>query len=770
MASQPRTILVSNRLPVTIAKDDAGPPRFRRSSGGLVAGLADVHKEAGAVWVGHSGLFEDDARFAEIQRELEAQRFVAVPLPKPLYDSYYAGMANGTLWPLFHYFPGFMRHSPEDWLSYVDVNRRFCEAVLAIARAHDRVWVHDYQLMLLPGMLREALPELQIAYFHHIPFPSSEMFRILPQRQEVLTGLLGSDLIGMHTLDYVRHLLTCVTRLAGGDVDRDEVHHQSRIVKVGAFPLGVDVESTRARALDFDGIPHIAELQQSLEGKTVFLGVDRLDYTKGLPERFKAFRRFLQNNPEYVGKVSFLQVCVPSRQDAPFYADLRNEVERLVGQINGEFGRPGYVPLQYLFQPFTPSQVVAFYKLGDVMLVTPLRDGLNLVCKEYVAARDDDDGVLILSELAGAAAEMGEAILVNPFDIESVAARMIEAVTMPAAERRRRMQRLRRRVTGYNNLEWSRDFLRAWDESVRRSGSGSLRITKESAPKALSPLIKARRRHLFLDYDGTLVPIQRKPDLATPTPEAILLLSRLAALPACEVTVITGRSRAFCDESFSGLDINLVAEHCSFFRRRGQAWEAAFGCEDIRRIKPVVEPHLESFVRRIPGSFIEEKETSLVLHYRESEPVFAHAQALDLRESLCQILMSTSYSAFRAKRAIEVKPAAANKASAVEQLLSEWGADEESFLTAGDDVGDEDMFSVNPAHNLSIHVGQGKSRARYHVDTPADLHALLDLLARVCSETVALDPLRRRGGEGRPTAPSFSSARDHTQRQQEVST
>ncbi|MDQ3772957.1 MAG: bifunctional alpha,alpha-trehalose-phosphate synthase (UDP-forming)/trehalose-phosphatase [Pseudomonadota bacterium] len=724
-----RIFIVSNRLPLSI-ESEGETFNFKRSSGGLVAGLNDVHngvhRHAQSIWVGHSGIFQDQPRYESVTARLLADRYLAVAIAQDEYDGYYAGMANGTLWPLFHYFPAYMRYDERDWIAYVRVNQRFTDTILSMAQPGDLVWVHDYQLMLVPGMLRHASPELRIAYFHHIPFPSSEMFRILTRRDEILQGVLGADLVGLHTLDYVRHFLTCVTRILGGDVDRDAIHYQRRIVKVGAFPLGVDVESTRDRVKNSEAVAGMTELSRSVEGKLVFLGIDRLDYTKGIPERLKAFQIFLRKHPECVDHTAFVQVCVPSRQDAPNYAELRSEVERLVGQINGEFGRPGYVPLQYLYQPFSPEQVVAFYRLGDVMLVTPLRDGLNLVCKEFVASRRDDDGVLILSEFAGAAAEMGEALLVNPYNVDRLADSMYEAARMEPEERRRRMQLLRRRVTSYNNVEWAKDFMRAWDEASPTIDSRSGRLEGAARAELIEAVSTAVVKRLFLDYDGTLTPIRRNPTLATPTPDLLALLQDLGRRPDFDVTIITGRSREFCDQYFAGIDLNLVAEHCAFYRRKGGGgWESVVSAEEFERIKAVVRPHLDSYVRRIPGAFVEEKETALVLHYREAEPIFAHAQALDLKESLTQILANTPYSAFRAKKAIEMKPAAANKATAVEQLLQESEHGDAVFVTAGDDLVDEDMFRVRADRNLSIHIGQVGSVARYYLDAPADLHALL---------------------------------------------
>lgn len=730
MNLEPNIFIVSNRLPVTRKQQPDGSVTLVKSAGGLVSGLSDVHRRGEALWVGHGGVFADRPDYATSSRELLEARYVSVPLQEDEYSAYYTGLSNGALWPVFHYFPGEARFDQTEWKAYVEVSRKFADTVLGLARPGDRIWVHDYQLLLVPGMLREAQPELQIAYFHHIPFPAPDLFRILPWRTALLEGLLGADLIGMHTLEYVMHFQASVSRILGGAVEKEQIRYRGRVSRLGAFPLGVDVESIRASVRGLSSEGRIAELAQVTEGKTVFLGIDRLDYTKGIPERLRAFGMFLKEHPEAIGQVVFVQVCVPSREEVPSYVALRAETERLVGQINGEFGRPGYVPLHYLYQPFSPEEVRQLYKLGNVALVTPLRDGLNLVCKEYVASRDDDDGVLVLSEFAGAAAEMGEAILVNPFDVTGMARALQEAFTMPMEERRRRMRSLKARVTQGNNIEWSRSFMRAWTRVVdSETTRSSQRLEGEQVARVVRQIAGAPRQFLFLDYDGTLVPIRNRPDQAVPAVRTLRLLHGLASVPTVSLALITGRSPKFCDQYFANLRIAVAAEHAGFFRLAGaRSWEAASDPAEFERIKADVLPHFKSYVQRIPGANIEQKETALVLHYREADSVFAHQQAFDLREQLSRILENTPYSAFHAKRAIEVKPISANKGRAVERFLEVWGHRDEEFLTTGDDATDEDMFHVQPERNLSIYVGGPNTVARHHLDTPEALEALLEAL------------------------------------------
>lgn len=727
MERNSRTIIVSNRLPVTLIRTQDGKVETQRSNGGLVSGLAGLHKMKDTLWLGYAGLSPKDADYKGAKHLLHKQRYIPVDVSDADYGSFYNGACNGSIWPLFHYAPHFMTRTEGDWQAYVKVNHLFAAEILNIAKAGDYVWIHDYHLMLVPEILREEMPDLRIAYFHHIPFPAHEMFRIHPKRESILRGLLGADLIGMHTIDYALNFQSAVTRLLEARVETDSIFFRDHRAKVGAFPLGVDVQNIR-RTLN--AAPK-CELLTQLEGKKVLLGIDRLDYTKGLPEKLTAFRLLLTNHPEYIGHIVLLQVCVPTRMEVPNYAELRAEIERLVGQINGEFGHPGYVPLQYLFQPFSPEQVYQFYEHADVALVTPLRDGLNLVSKEYVASRRDDDGVLILSELAGSAAEMGEALLVNPYDVRALAEAIHSALSMPNLERRHRMRRLRERVQRSDNLSWATTFKLAWQEaSSSKTKKRSVGLTGISVPLLIETILSYRIKSLFLDYDGTLVPIVASPDLAVPSKATLHLLHMLSRIPDFEVAIITGRSQEFCLQHLGDLPITLASEHSAFVRIRGDRhFVATFNLEELEHFKEVARPYLARYLARVPGSQLEEKVTSLVVHYRQSEPSFAHGQALDLRENLSQILANSPFGVYLAKKAIEVKPRSANKGLAIERCLASWQDDDEAFLTAGDDATDEDMFRVRSAVNHSIYVGYPTTTAKYHVASPVELADFLQKLA-----------------------------------------
>jgi trehalose 6-phosphate synthase/phosphatase len=458
-ARQRRVILVSNRLPVT-ARMAAGEVRLTPSSGGLATGLRGVHAASGGWWIGWNGC--TDALGAEAAESLDGRlaemRAASVPLSPGEVIGFYEGYANGVLWPLCHYFIDQLPLVIEGWDDYVRVNERFAEAAVAHAAPGDAFWVHDYHLMLVPEMIRQRMPNARIGYFQHIPFPSSELFSSLPEREALLRGLLGADVVGFHTESYVHHFGRATERLLGLPLEGGTVRVGMRRVEVGAFPMGIDVDRFAATARD----PRTrleSKLVRRSTNVTLFLGVDRLDYTKGIPRRLLAFERMLERHPELCERVRLVQVAVPSRASVRGYEAFRQQVDGLVGRINGRFGSAGWTPVHYLYRSVTEKELVALYLAADVMLVTPVRDGMNLVAKEFVACRDDEDGVLVLSEFAGAACELGGALLVNPYDVDGTAEAYHTALTMPEKERAGRMRALRARVMANDVKSWAEGFL-----------------------------------------------------------------------------------------------------------------------------------------------------------------------------------------------------------------------------------------------------------------------------------------------------------------------
>jgi trehalose 6-phosphate synthase/phosphatase len=727
--SDPRVVVVSNRLPYTLRRAPGGW-KGEKSAGGLAAAMEPILRKTQGVWVGWSGDLSGsaDARRAEMLAQwARRERYFAVDLPPDVARGFYEGFSNQTLWPLFHNFPYLFRFDPEDWEAYREANRLYCEAVLEQLRPGDLVWVHDYHLMLLPAMLREAAPEVRVGFFLHIPFPPSASFRVLPRREELLRGLLGADLLAFHTHRYLQNFRDSVLRLLGTPSRMDSVEASGRTVRLEALPIGIAPEEFTGL---LDGGGETARLLGEMRGRfrrcKVLLAVDRLDYTKGIPERLRAYRHLLNNSPELREKVVLIQVAVPSRERIPRYAELRREVDGLVGKIDGEFSTPGWTPIVYLRRNLPREELAALYALADLAWVSPLRDGLNLVAKEYVACQRDGAGVLLLSEFAGAAAEMGEAIMVNPYDEGRTAESVARALALPPDERRERMAALHRRVTHNNVFAWGGRFLDNLREAARARALHAAALPAELPPReAARAFAAAASRLLLLDYDGTLVSYAKRPQDARPTEELMRLLGQLARAPHTTAAVVSGRPRADLEGWFGGVPgLWLAAEHGAAIRPPGTGqWEYSYTGYSPEW-KRDVYAFLEHYADRTPGSFVEEKEFSLVWHYRMSDPEFGEWLANELAHDLEQMLADTPLRAVRGQKSVEVRPMWADKGEVWNRLARE-SPSPDFLLAAGDDRTDEDLFARMPAEAWTIHVGENRSRARFRLPGPEQVCMLL---------------------------------------------
>jgi len=448
-------VVVANRLPVNRVVRE-GATRWEASPGGLVSALTPLLKGRECSWVGWAGTTGTPPG----PFEQGGIRFVPVPLSRQELDTFYEGFSNRSLWPLYHNAvrtPEYHRHW---WRPYVEVNQRFADRVARVLAPHGTVWVQDYHLQLVPEMLRALRPDATICFFLHIPFPPEELFSQLPWRREILRGILGADLVGFQMPLAAQNFVELCRRFHKIQVRDDRLRFEGRSIRVGAFPISIDVDHWERLATAPAIERQAARIRRRLTpSRTILLGVDRLDYTKGIDRRLKAFDTLLAARPELVERMVFIQVAVPSRERVGDYADLRTDIERLVGHINGRHSRSGVVPVHYMYRSLPPDQLVAYYLAADVMVVTSLCDGMNLVAKEYVACRTDDTGVLVLSEFTGAAHELRQALLVNPHDVDGLAATLEQAIAMPRAEAARRMAALRRTVRQHDVYRWARDFL-----------------------------------------------------------------------------------------------------------------------------------------------------------------------------------------------------------------------------------------------------------------------------------------------------------------------
>jgi trehalose 6-phosphate synthase/phosphatase len=729
-----RLILVSNRLPIA-ARTERGELVVTNSPGGLASGLSGLHETGDGVWVGWPG---ETWRLAPNQREALRQRLIdmrciPVELTAGEVQRYYDSFSNGVLWPLLHYELDRLPMHPRGWDAYRRVNERFADAVVDTYRPGDVIWVHDYQLMLVPALVRRRMPGAAIGFFCHVPFPSSELFRVLPWRRELLEGVLGSTLVGFHTASFAGHFISSASKILGCETRNGRVRIDGRQVRVADFPMGIDAAAYEELAKDEAVIGEMARLRRASGEAQLIVSVDRLDYTKGIPRRLLSFERLLERYPSLRGHVRLIQVAAPSREAVSQYREYRRSVDELVGRINGRFATLGHDPIQYISRSLPRERLVALFRAASVALVTPLRDGMNLVSKEFVASRIDEDGVLILSEFAGAAAELSGALLVNPYDLDGVASALRHGLVMPAAERGDRMRGLRARVIEHDVHRWSREFVSALHKEKRRAarsaaaGSGladavrPLDVLAELDPGLRGPLT------LILDYDGTLVPLKPRPEEAWPDDEILRLLATLAGLPEVTVHVTSGRRRDDLERWLGHLPLGLHAEHGLWSRAPGQPdWQQRLGA------RPAwldgVRPRLEARVRDVAGSFVEEKEASLAWHYRNVEPPIGDRAARALRRELAETLRPGDATVLDGNKVIEVREASIHKGLPVRELVDAQPGSR--MLIAGDDATDEDMFAAAPREAITVRVGPGRTRARFRVAGPDQVRSLLAELAR----------------------------------------
>lgn len=606
---------------------------------------------------------------------------------------------------------------------YREVNQTFARVIARYAAQDATIWIHDYHFMLLPQLLRAVLPHSSIGFFLHIPFPSFEIFRLLPNRGEILRGLLGADLIGFHTYDYARHFMSSVLRTLGYKHKNGSIILGDRMVTVDAFPIGIDYKKFAAASADATVKQEKDVLDQHYNGKKIILSVDRLDYSKGIAERLDAFEHFLKGNPMYHKKVVLVVVAVPSRVDVDTYKELREHIEQMVGRINGTYATTDWTPISYQFRNMPFEQLVALYARSDVALVTPLRDGMNLVAKEYIAAKQRQPGVLILSEMTGAVDELPEALRINPNDRYAIIAAIKTALVMPRSQQRQRLQSMQRRLSRYTVQRWAGDFLEQLDYSKRiQTERESKKLSTKDSQQLTAAFAVAKKRILFLDYDGTLQGFVPSPDPKKAAPSKLLLsiLAKLAAYPDTEVCIVSGRTKEALDLWFDGMPLSLVAEHGAWIKQKGR-WVQKQG--SFQQYKDALLPILKRYAERTPGAEVEEKSFSLVWHYRNVPPELAYARSIGLQHELRQELTDSDVDIFNGSKIIEIKPRSVHKGAVVGTLHASAAAD--FVLCIGDDYTDEDMFEALPASAYTIKVGLGETAARFQLSSVEKVHQLL---------------------------------------------
>ncbi|MBA3937275.1 MAG: trehalose-6-phosphate synthase [Planctomycetes bacterium] len=713
-----KTWIVSNRLPWTCARDAAGLPHLVRSPGGLVAAMLPVHQAGEASWVGHGGFPADTPGLADL---LAGQRLIDVAIAPDIYAAFYNDAANGCLWPIFHYFPALARFDQAGWEAYRSVNQVFAAALLERIGPGDLVWIHDYQLMLLPQLLREALPDLRIGYFHHIPFPASEVFKLLPWREEIAEGLLGADLVGFHTLEYARHFASVAGRLMGLEVRGEDIHHGDRTVRTGAFPLGIDIHGIAEAVRSDRHRETLAELELTFSGRRLVLGVDRLDYTKGIRERLEAFALFLRTHPQARGDTVLLLLCVPSRIEVGPYSDLRQEIEQLVSRINGEYGTTANQPVHYLFQSRGLPELTALYRRADVCLVTPLRDGLNLVCKEYCAVREDLDGMLIISEFAGASEELGEALVVNPFATGEVAAAIHQALHMDPRERRARMSILRRRVLEADNRAWAGQFIAALDAvaAVNRQHASRRLENPAEAGELLARLDGAAQILVAIDGNAFAGRSAQRQEL-----ERLMAAVRGRFGDRCAILLISG---AEADDAWLGKELWLAGEYGATLQPPGGPLaEQGAALGDLGSHHAEILRILGELERKVPRSRTIAGRATLTWTMGRTTSDMAKVMLNETRHAISLILERSAWFCAGIHRGLAVRCGSCGPARAIERVLAALpGGADATLLTIGDRFTDEAVFNLHRERNCSVAIATPATTADYLV---ADAHGLAGIL------------------------------------------
>ncbi len=717
-----RLVIISNRLPITINRS-AGELHYHPSAGGLATGLNSLDASYNKLWIGWPGQdITDEWEKESVRADLSKRSLAPVFLTPREIDLYYEGFSNKTIWPHFHYFTEYTAYNDDMWAAYQEVNYKFFQETEKHLRDGDMVWVHDYQLMLLPALIRAKFPDISIGFFLHIPFPSYEVFRILPWRKEILDGILGADQIGFHTFGYMRHFLSAAYRLVGHEHKFGRLFIEDREVNVDVFPMGINYEKYAHPDVNADADQSSGEIRRLHASRKIVLSVDRLDYTKGIPHRVRAFGRFIRNNPEYIGKVNLIMIVVPSRANVDQYQSLKQEVDVLVSQINSEYGTFDWMPVHYYYRSLNFAALTTLYKEADIALITPLRDGMNLVAKEYVAAKEDSkQGVLILSEMAGAVYELNDgAITVNPQSHQDIESALLEALEMSEEEQRQRMEIMQAKLKRYDVKQWAANFINQQRKLKDKNRMAhTTHLSGEPLQTVKDQYDQAQKRLLFIDYDGTLMEFHEDPQAVNPDDEVLALLSGLAADPKNNVVINSGRDKQTLEKWLGHLDVEMAAEHGVWMKEKGE-WQLNPNVVD--GWMPKVNELLENLVARTPGSFIETKDYSLAWHYRGIDRDLGQKRVREFRDMLTYLIQNQDLQVLEGNKVVEIKNAGVNKGKATSHFVQKKKWD--FVLGIGDDATDEDIFTALPEHGVSIKVGADRTAAKFKLSGVSEVRKM----------------------------------------------
>ncbi len=719
-------IIVSNRLPFSF---DKAKKKLTPASGGLVSALQGSKLNQHYVWIGAAPNDLDQNTWTQLQKKLpDSTRFIPVFLDEALYANYYDGFSNNVLWPLFHYDAELIKFIPKAWEAYQIVNQQFAETILSIAQPNDLIWIHDFHLMLLPALIKNKKPDLKVGFFLHIPFPEPTIFQKLPMHRELLEGLLPADLLGFHLYKYLQNFCSTLSSIMGLSSDLFKVYYNHHTTYLGAFPVSIDTQHFYKQAKT---VKVLKLVQSYSHNEFTFLSIERLDYIKGLDLKLKAYRRLLKNYPECREKVLLLQIAIPTRQNVLTYQRLKLKIEKTIHSINDEFKTPHWLPIHYIYDSIKFEELLALYRSSDALIVTSKHDGMNLVVFEYIASQNArNPGLVLLSEFAGATSILSDVIPVNPWDTKETAQKMMLVTKIPVGERIRKHRVMMQYLKKYTAKAWADSFLNRLNQIVLSGKSDPKLIKVETLLDQIKIFSLSEKNPLiiFLDYDGTVVPFAKRPELAKLSKPTYRLFKKISSNKKIKLVVLSGRKSDFLEKQFQYLNIELGAEHgAQYFDPHKKHWNnlVSFNTEEWYGTANHI---MEDFTARVPKSFIEKKEFAIVWHYRLSPPAFASQQAIALKETLETALSNLPITIDQGKKMIEVKSVEANKGAFTHWYLKTKHISPH-LLALGDDRTDEDLFEIVQENDgLTIKIGSGMSQADYRLASQKSVLYFLEKL------------------------------------------
>ncbi len=716
-------------MPVSVSEEKGIQP----SSGGLITAINSYLLKENKqqfnqfFWCGIPGCIISTWIAASKKPIIAPYNYLPVFAPVAEYKAYHNGFANSVIWPLFHYFPSYAEYNAEFYEHYNKVNEYFAEALLKKIRPGDTIWIHDYHLLPLAAILRKEMPEVTIGLFLHIPFPSFEIFRLLPKKwqEDLLKGMLGADLVGFNTIDYSSHFLQSVLMILGLDNDRHVLHFDNRLVKADVFPTSIDYQKFN-KAFALEKVVKLREaLLQKMNNKKIIFSIDRLDYTKGVHNRLKAFEYFLNHAPQYKGQLVFLLVIVPVKYNTSIYDERKMVIEETIYRINSNMGSDHWKPVRYQYSSPDFEELESMLTACSVALITPLRDGMNLVSKEFVASRQDKKGVLIISEMAGAARELTDALTINPNDIVEMAEKIKEGLEMPDDEQEARIDIMQKRIANYDAQAWASDFMTELTVMKQKQEAFKITFLDEYSKRDIYDKYRtAKKRLLMLDYDGTLVSSSANPEMAIPNPELQQLVTALSEKKENDLYIISGRSSTWLQKYFGDLSVNLIAEHGACYKWRNEAWVT--NIQSQNEWKEQVQNLMDIYQRRCANSFIEEKDFSMIWHYGNAHVEQGKLRAYELTSELNEYIRHKHLQVIMGYKTVEVRQSGINKWNFIKKIIEK--KDYDYIFAVGDDRTDEEMFKslIDKPNTFTIKVGADASYAKYNLHTPQMILNILE--------------------------------------------